>query len=101
MDRLVKTHLDRTDDFSLRIQCLEELVSTVGTAQVREYQCVDILALETREWILLIAEILVESVVHLHLTVNGKFWEFLLHFSNSLLYLDRRTYVVGTEVRVA
>ena len=45
VDRLVKTHLDRTDDLCLWAQSLQEFVSTIGAAEVREYQCVDILSI--------------------------------------------------------
>ena len=101
VDRLVKTHLDRTDDLCLWAQSLQEFVSTIGAAEVREYQCVDILALQAREWVLLVTQLLVECIVYLHLTIDGKLWELFLHLCYSILHLDRRACGVGTEVRVA
>ena len=89
MDRFVKTHLDRTDNLCLRTQSLQEFVCTIGAAEVREYQCVDILTLQARERIFLIAQLLVECIVHLHLTINCQIREFLLHSFYGILYLDR------------
>ena len=89
MDRLVKTHLDRTNDLGFWVESLQELVRSVGAAQVREYQCVDIFALEAREWIFFIAQLLVECVVDLHLAVDGKVGVSFLHLCHSLVNLDR------------
>ena len=61
VDRFVKTHLDRTDNLCLRTQSLQEFVCTIGAAEVREYQCVDILTLQARERIFLIAQLLVSA----------------------------------------
>ena len=89
VDRLVKTHLDRTDDLCLWAQSLQEFVGTIGAAEVREYQCVDILALQAREWVLLVTQLLVECVVDLHLAVDGKVGVNFLHLCHSLVNLDR------------
>ena len=44
VDRLVQTHLDRADDFSVAAQHLQHLVGRACGGQVGEYQRVDIQA---------------------------------------------------------
>lgn len=96
--RLVKTHLDRTNNLSVRIHCTQQLVCVVGTAEVREHKRVDILALKARERILGVAQLVVESKVYLHLAVDGQVWITCLHSLNGSMNLSRTAYLVGTEV---
>lgn len=70
VDRLVETHLNRTDDLGVRIQSLQQFVATLSTAHIGEYKSVYIQSLQACERILAVTKLLVESEVNLHLTID-------------------------------
>lgn len=54
VDGFVQSHLYLIDNLDISIQHLQHLIGRTGRGQVGEYQCVDILAFQAGERILLI-----------------------------------------------
>ena len=69
VDRLVQTHLDRADNFTVVAHHLDKLVGLVGTGEVGEHEGVDLLAIELVEREFLVAQLAVEGKFYLHLTI--------------------------------
>ena len=100
MDRLVQSHLDRADEFRIGVHCLQQFVSCVGGAQVREDQRIHVFTFQAGERILGVTQFAVHGKVHLHFTIDGEFRIFLLHIVHCSVHFDRAAGGIGTEVGV-
>ena len=78
VDRLVESHLYRADDFHVGVHGLQHLVRRACAGEVREHECVDVLALELVERIHVVAHLLVECGAYLQFAVDKHRWVFLL-----------------------
>lgn len=70
VDGLVQTNLQGTDNLHISSHILNELAGRIGAGKVGEDEGVYILAMETSEGVLAVAEFLVQGDVYLHLAVN-------------------------------
>ena len=77
MNRFVQSHLNRADDFRFT-HVLDELVGSVGRAQVREDQGIHFLAFQACERIFLVTQLIVQCEFDLHFAVDGQIRIFFL-----------------------
>lgn len=78
----------------------QHLEHGVGSAQVGENECVHILSDELVEGELLVAQLLIEGILHLHFAVHQNFGVFSVQNIHSLVNFNRSVFGVGAEVAI-
>ena len=100
MDRLVEPHLYRADDLHVGIKGLDDIVGRIGAVEALEHERIDLLALQHAEWVLLVAELAVERIGHLHLAVDHEVGMLRVENVHSLVYVPGAALVLAAEVGV-
>ena len=100
MNRFVESHLNRADNLHVGIEHLQHLVAGACRGEVGEYERVHVLAVETAEGILRVAQLAIERIAQLHLTVDGQFGVLSLHDFSGAAHLLCPVRGRATEVGV-
>ena len=93
VDWLVQADLDWAHDFGCA-HFKEHLEHGVGSTQVREYERVHIFTHELVEWELLVAQLLVEGVLHLHFAFHQYFGIVAVQDVDGVVDFDRAVFGV-------